>query len=163
MPQPEAPSRRLLLIGTVSAVAALVIAAMIWLIGNPMSTGPAVEPPEPPAPAVAASAEALPPPADMPVPALVPPPVAESFSIVVGTYDSLREAQRAESALREQNLIPYTIDVLIAPDDLRRRLLLGRFATRDEAEAARAKLGSLSENARVIIGWSERFRVPVPD
>ena len=88
MPQPEAPSRRPLLIGAVSAVAALVIAAMIWLIGNPMSTGPAVEPPEPPAPAVAASAEALPPPADMPVPALVPPPVAESFSIVVGTYDS---------------------------------------------------------------------------
>ena len=96
--------------------------------------------------------------ADMPVPGLVPPPVAESFSIVVGTYDNAREAQRAESALREQNLAPYTIDILMAPDDVRRRLLLGRFATRDEAEAARAKLGPLSDNARVIIGWSERFR-----
>jgi hypothetical protein len=51
---------------------------------------------------------------------------------------------------------------LIAPDDLRRRLLLGRFRTREEAEAARAKLGPLSENAKVIIGWSERFRVPTP-
>jgi len=98
----------------------------------------------------------------MPVPAPVPPPVAESFSIVVGTYDNLRDVQRAESALREQKLVPYTIDVLIAPDDLRRRLLLGRFRTREEAEAARARLGSLSENAKVIIGWSERFRVPTP-
>ena len=73
-----------------------------------------------------------------------------------------RDTQLAESALRAQNLAPYTLDVLMAPDDVRRRLLLGRFATRDEAEAARAKLGPLSDNARVIIGWSERFRVPVP-
>ena len=164
-PAAEAPSRRPLLIGAVSAVAALIIAATIGLVGNPvglLSAGPALEPPEPPAPAVPAAADALPPPANMPVPGLVPPPVAESFSILVGTYDNAREAQLAESALREQNLAPYTLDVLIAPDDLRRRLLLGRFATRDEAEAARAKLGSLSEQARVIIGWSERFRVPVP-
>ena len=65
----EAPSRRPLLIGAVSAVAALAIAAMIWLVGNPHERpGRPVEPPEPPAPAVAASAEALPAPADMPVP-----------------------------------------------------------------------------------------------
>jgi cell division septation protein DedD len=121
-----------------------------------------LEPPAPPARVVPAAAQALPAPEDMPVPAPIPPPVAESFSIVVGTYDNLRDAQRAESALREQKLVPYTIDVLIAPGDLRRRLLLGRYATRDEAEAARVKLGSLSENARVIIGWSERFRVPTP-
>ena len=140
-------------------------AAMIWFVGNPlelMSAGPALSRREPPARVVPAAAEALPAPADMPVPAPIPPPMAESFSIVVGTYDNARQAQLAESALREQKLAPYTIDVLMAPDDLRRRLLLGRFATRDEAEAARAKLGPLSENARVIIGWSERFRVPVP-
>src|SRR6185436_9877693 len=117
----------------------------------------------PPKRVIPAAAEALPAPAaDMPVPGLVPPPVAESFSIVVGTYDNARQAQLAESALRAQNLMPYTLDVLMAPDDVRRRLLLGRFATRDEAEAARTKLGPLSDNARVIIGWSERFRVPVP-
>jgi len=160
-----APSRRPLVIGLASAVAALVIAVLIWLVGNPaglMSSGPAPEPPDRPARVSPTVAEALPAPADMPVPALIPPPVAESFSIVVGTYDNARQAERAESALREQKLAPYTLDILMAPGDLRRRLLLGRFATRDEAEAARAKLGSLSDNARVIIGWSERFRVPVP-
>jgi general secretion pathway protein A len=157
----EMPSRRPLLIGAATALVALV--AAFWFIGNPLgltSPGPLLEPPAPPARVVPAAAQALPAPEDMPVPAPIPPPVAESFSIVVGTYDNLRDAQRAESALREQKLVPYTIDVLIAPGDLRRRLLLGRYATRDEAEAARGKLGSLSENARVIIGWSERFRVP---
>jgi general secretion pathway protein A len=164
-PVAEGPSRRPLLIGAVSAVAALVVAGTIWLVGNPvglMSSGPALEPPEPPARVSPAAAEALPAPADMPVPALIPPPVAESFSIAVGTYDNAREAQLTEAALRAQNLAPYTIDIVMAPGDVRRRLLLGRFATRDEAEAARAKLGPLSENARVIIGWSERFRMPVP-
>jgi general secretion pathway protein A len=161
----EAPSRRPLVIGAAIAVAALVIAVLIWLVGNPvglMSSGPPPEPPDRPARVSPTAAEALPAPADMPMPALIPPPVAESFSIVVGTYDNARQAQLAESALRAQNLAPYTIDILMAPDDLRRRLLLGRFATRDEAEAARATLGPLADNARVIIGWSEKFRVPVP-
>jgi len=161
----EAPSRRPLVIGAVGAVAAMVIAATIWWVGNPaslMSSGPAPKAPERPARAFPAAAEALPAPADMPAAALIPPPVAESFSIVVGTYDNARQEQQAEEALRRQNLTPYTIDILVAPDDLRRRLLLGRFATRDEAEAARAKLGPLADNARVIIGWSERFRAPVP-
>jgi len=164
-PVAEARSRRPLAIGAASAMAALVIAAVIWLVGGPtglLSSGPAPEPPDRPARVSPGAAEALPASADMRMPGLVPPPVAESFSIVVGTYDNAREVQLAESALRAQNLAPYTIDVLIAPDDLRRRLLLGRFATRDEAEAARAKLGPLSDNARVIIGWSERFRMPVP-
>ena len=159
----ETPSRRPLLIGVALGLVAVVAVVMVWLFGGGLTgAGPALEPPARPARAFPAAAQALPPPADMPVPAPVPPPVAESFSIVVGTYDNLRDVQRAESALREQKLVPYTIDVLIAPDDLRRRLLLGRFRTREEAEAARAKLGSLSENAKVIIGWSERFRVPTP-
>jgi general secretion pathway protein A len=160
-PAPQPWSRRPLLVGVPVALAAAGIA--IWFLGNPFAgAGTALEPPKPPARAFPARAEALPAPADMPEPAPIPPPIAESFAIVVGTYDNAHELQLAESALREQKLVPYTIDVLMAPDDLRRRLLLGRFATREEAEAARVKLGPLSKNARVIIGWSERFRMPTP-
>jgi general secretion pathway protein A len=158
----EAPSRRPLLIGVALGVVALVAVVMVWLFGGSLTSGPAPEPPAPPPRAFPAAAAALPAPADMPMPGQIPPPIAESFSIVVGTYDNARDVQRAESALREQKLVPYTIDVLMAPGDLRRRLLLGRFATREEAEAERAKLGALSKNAHVIIGWSERFRVPTP-
>jgi general secretion pathway protein A len=163
----ESASRRPLLIAMAIAAAAAIGASMIWLVGNPadlLSGGPALQPPGQPSHVfLPAAAEALAAPADMPVPAPIPPPIAESFAIVVGTYDNAREAQLAEAALRKQNLVPYTIDVLLAPDDLRRRLLLGRFRTRDAAEAARLKLGPLAENARVIIGWSERFRAPVPE
>ena len=158
----QSRSRLPLLVGVPVALAAAAGIA-IWLLGNPFaSRGPALDPPKPPSRAFPARADALPAPDDMPAPAPIPPPIAESFAIVVGTYDNLRDVQRAESALRAQKLVPYTIDVLMAPDDVRRRLLLGRFATREEAEAARAKLGPLADNARVIIGWSERFRMPTP-
>jgi cell division septation protein DedD len=94
--------------------------------------------------------------------ATVPLPIPGSFSIVVGTYDNARAAESAEAALREQRLSPYTIDILVAPDDLQRRLLLGRFATREEAEAAKEKLGPLAATARVIPGAQERLRVILP-
>ncbi|MND06761.1 hypothetical protein D3C83_283300 [compost metagenome] len=50
----------------------------------------------------------------------------------------------------------------MAPGDLQRRLLLGRFATREEAEEAKEKLGILAANARVIPGAQERVRVLIP-
>jgi hypothetical protein len=51
----------------------------------------------------------------------------------------------------------------MAPGDIQRRILLGRYATRADADAARQKLGPLGATARVIPGELERLRViPVP-
>ena len=45
---------------------------------------------------------------------------------------------------------------------MQRRVLLGRYATREEAEAARAKLGKDFATAMVILGWQERLRMIIP-
>jgi hypothetical protein len=92
----------------------------------------------------------------------IPPPIAESFSLLVGTYDNARDVQRVEALLRAGQQAPYSIDILIAPGDLQRRVLLGRYRTRAEAEAARAKLGKDFATAVVILGWQERLRVIIP-
>jgi cell division septation protein DedD len=105
---------------------------------------------------------ALPAPADLPEPTPVPPPVFGSFAILIGTYDNVKEAQNAETTLREQKLSPYTIDVLMGPDDVQRRILLGRYPTREEAEAAREILGPQFTTARVIRGSQERVPVLPP-
>ena len=55
-----------------------------------------------------------------------------------------RCTRRARCCARSR-LPVYTIDVLMAPDDLQRRVLLGRYPTREEAEAARQKLGPAIE------------------
>ena len=156
--------RRAVMIGAGIALVVAIAAAAIAFFGNPidlLSAGPPPAAPKAPARVMPMTAAALPEPADTPA-AAIPPPMPASFSIVVGTYDNARDAQAAEAALRGQKLTPYTIDILMAPDDLRRRLLLGRFATREEAEAAREKLGPLAANARVIPGAQERLRVILP-
>jgi len=159
------PSRRTMIIGAGIVLVVAIAAATIGIVGNPidlLSAGPAPAAPKAPALALPMAAVALSAPADVPEPATVPPPVPGSFSIVVGMYDTARAAEAAEAALRGQKLRPYTIDILMAPDDLQRRLLLGRFATREEAEAARETLGPLAANARVIPGAQERMRVILP-
>ena len=40
----------------------------------------------------------------------------------------------------------------MAPDDVRRRVLVGRYPTREEADAVRQKLGPAFNDARVILG-----------
>jgi hypothetical protein len=51
------------------------------------------------------------------------------------------------------------VDIRVAPNDLQRRVLLGRYATREEAEKVRASLGPLlSTTSRVIPREMERFR-----
>ena len=159
------PSRRSMIIAAAIVLVVAIAAAAIAFVGNPialLSAGPPPATPKAPARAMPMAVTALPAPADMPEPATVPPPMPASFSIVVGTYDNARDAQAAEAALREQKLTPYTIDILMAPEDVQRRLLLGRFVTREEAEAAREKLGPLAANARVIPGAQERARVILP-
>ena len=160
-----APSRRSLIIGAAAVLAIALAAAAIGVAGNPIDllrTQPTPPAPKPPTRTLPVAAAALTAPADMPQSAAAPPPMPGSFSIVVGTFDNARAAHAAEEALRAQRLSPYTVDILMAPDDLQRRVLLGRFTTREEAEAAKDKLGSLAANARVIPGAQERFRVLIP-
>ena len=155
-------SRRTGLLVLAAAMLAAVAAAF-YLLGNPlelMSAGPAPESPRPPA--RVAPPRLVPLPADMPVATPIPPPIAGSFALLVGTYDNARDVQRVEALLRARQQAPYAIDILMAPGDLQRRLLLGRYATREEAEAARAKLGKDFAAAVVILGWQERLRVIVP-
>ena len=51
--------------------------------------------------------------------------------------------------------------MFMAPGDLQRRLLVGRYSTREEADAVRQKLGPAMNDARVIPGEFERFRYPL--
>jgi len=88
-----------------------------------------------------------------------PPPIAGSFSVLVGTFDSARQVELREAALRAQRLPIYLIDVILAPGDVRRRVLIGRYATREEADAVRQKLGPAMDEARVIPGELERLRI----
>ena len=156
-----APSgrRRVALAAALVAIGAVVFAA----IGNPMQlleTGTAPAPPRAgtkPAPSRIAP---LPGPDGLPAPPPVPPPLAGSFSVLVGTFDSSKQFELAERMLREQKLPVYWIDLLMPEGDIRRRILVGRYATQEEAEKVRLGLGgALSSTARVIPGQVERLRV----
>ena len=88
-----------------------------------------------------------------------PPPMPGSFSVLIGTYDSVRQVELVERTLSLQKLPVYWIDVLMAPGDLQRRVLVGRYATREEAEKVRAALGGVLSLSRVIPEEMERLRV----
>ena len=161
---PPVPSRR----GLVFAVLLLVIllaatAAAVALTGNPLAflADGAPPPPRVEQRSLPAQVTPLPAPAGMPAP-LPGPPVEGLFSILIGTYDSIREVDRVERSLRMENLPVYTIDVLIAPGDLRRRVMVGRFPTRDEAERVLATLRLMMMPAQVIPVELERLRETVP-
>jgi hypothetical protein len=64
-----------------------------------------------------------------------------------------------ESALRSQRLPVYAIDVWFGVDDIRRRVLVGRYPTREDAEAVKQKLGPAMNDARVIPGAIEWLRL----
>jgi hypothetical protein len=68
---------------------------------------------------------------------------------------------RIEAHLAELQLRPYAIDLQIA-GGVQRRLLLGRFATRAEAEAIRQKHGPTLNEALVVPSEQERYRVIAP-
>lgn len=164
VPATTPTSNRTLMLGAALVILAL-IGTVVWFLGNPLEllgtvTNPTVRQPatrQLPAPVITTKG-----PAEMPAPAVVPPPVPGSFSVLVGTYDSLRQAQQAEARIRDLKLEPYVIDIVMAPEDVQRRILIGRFATREEAEAVRQKLGPSFTTARVILGAQERLRLLVP-
>jgi general secretion pathway protein A len=155
-------TRTRLIAALVLVVAAL--AAAVWFLGNPLDLMSAGESPairQKPVPRVAVlGAPTIP--AAMPAPPVVPVPIPGSFSILVGTYDNARQAALAETQIRSVKVEPYTIDIVMAPGDVQRRILIGRFATREEAEAVRQKIGPQFTTARVILGAQERLRLLVP-
>jgi general secretion pathway protein A len=161
----SARSRREMIIGGGIVLVVAIAAAAIAFVGNPVdlfSAGPPPSTPAAPKPALPEIATPLPL-MEMPASGVIPPPMAGSFAIVVGTYDNAVEARKIETVLRPQVAgTIYTIDIVMAPEDVRRRILIGRFATREEAEAAKDKLGSLALDARVIPGTQERLRVILP-
>ncbi|MEO8680041.1 MAG: AAA family ATPase [Vicinamibacterales bacterium] len=150
--------------GTLALALVLILAALgggTWyLIGNPIEffshePAPTVRRPvAPPLPAAVA-------PVAMPVgrPTDPPPPAPGTFSILVGTFDSMRQVAIAEAILRTQDLPLYVIDVTVAPADLRRRILVGRYRTKEAAEAANLLVKPVLTDARVIAGELERLRV----
>jgi general secretion pathway protein A len=157
-------NKRTYAIAAAVVMVAVLGALLFFLVGNPLALtspgpAPAAKPPAPPQ--LPAAAAALPEPAGMPVPTPVPPPLPGSFSILIGTFDNALQAQRAEAQLLALKETPYAIDVVMGPEDVRRRLLLGRFLTREEAETAKEKLGQPFASARVIPGGQERLRVVV--
>ena len=156
-------SRRGVLIG-LGTLALLIAAgaAAFYFLGNPLElvrpgAAPALEG-RPAAAVLPLRVEALAVPAEGRAIA-PPPPMPGSFSVLVGTYDSARQVAVVESALRSQRLPVYLIDIPFAVGDIRRRVLVGRYPTREEADAVREKLGSATSDARVIPGEIERVRI----
>lgn len=148
------------------AIVVLLVAALggaFWFLGNPLDLMTIDAPPtvalKPKLTLPAALAPTVS--AEMPVPSVAPPLVPGSFSLLVGTYDTARQAMLAEAVIRAQKLEPYVIDIVMGPENVERRILVGRFATREEAEAVRAKIGTQFTAARVIPGVMERLRTIV--
>jgi general secretion pathway protein A len=159
-----APSKRVVIAAAVVIVLALVAGA-VWFLGNPLElfrkeAGPALK--QTPSRELPMVATALPVPVDLPAPPVIPPPLPGSFVIVVGTFDNARKAEQMAAELQAQKIEPYYIDIVMAPEDVQRRLLIGRFATREEAEAARTKLGPLFTDTRIIRGSQERLPILPP-
>jgi general secretion pathway protein A len=113
-------------------------------------------PPTVPRPATTLTFPRAPTPAPQAPPTLAPPPAAAgAFSVLVGTYETPRQAEAAEAALRRRRLPVYAID-LPAAAGIRRRLLVGRYATRAEADARWKELAAMFADARVVVGAAER-------
>jgi general secretion pathway protein A len=156
------PSRPSILIGACIALVVAIVAVAIAFVGNPIDllrAGPPPASPKAPAPALPEIARPLPV-MELPASGVIPPPIPGSSVIVIGTYDNAIEARNVETVLRPHTAGPiYTIDILMAPEDVQRRILIGRFPTREEAEAAKEKLGPLATNARVIASTQERLGI----
>jgi general secretion pathway protein A len=90
--------------------------------------------------------------------ALVPPPLGTSgYSVFVAAFDAPRAAAQAESTLRAHNLPVYAIDVRASDGGVRRRLFVGRFASRQQADAVRDRVAPLFTSARVTTPQQERL------
>ena len=139
----------------VAAVAATAVYYWFASVGNPLDLFGAAAPPAVGAPPSQALRAAPPPPAPPEGrPTLTPPPAFPgSHAVIVGTYRTPQEASTAERTLRTRALPVYAIDLRYA-DGVRRRLLIGRYRSRAEAEKAREEVATAFADARVA-HWSE--------
>jgi general secretion pathway protein A len=157
--------RRVLRIAAMAVAAVLFAGAAIggFMLGSPASwfdAGDTPAVPRPPARVLPVVVSALPAPIELtPVP--IPPYQEGSFIISLGTFEDPRQVQRVEARLAELKLRPYSIDLSIE-GTVQRRLLLGRFSTRPEAEEVRQKLGPSIAEALVVPSEQERYRVIAP-
>lgn len=145
----------------------LALAAMayaLYRVGNPIDLFVGASPPVVARPAPLASARPM---APTPPPeallSVSPPPLATGeYSVLVGTYDTPQQAAAAEATLRRLQLPVYAVDVPSDTGIRRRRLLVGRYATREAADAVQQSLASTFSDARRVQGWTERLRVTLP-
>jgi general secretion pathway protein A len=102
---------------------------------------------------------AVPVPPSLPAPETLPslpPPIEEgAFSVLVGTYDSVRDVEHTAKTLRGRGLPVYAVSLRI-DDSVRRRVLVGRYETREEALKVREDLVADFPDVRVLYGWFER-------
>lgn len=160
---PAAPkSNRSKLVAAGAGALAVVAALALWFVGNPFElTQAPTSVPAPSRPARTAPL-VLPATVDAPIPS-VPAPIPGSYAIVIGTYNDVKQAQEAMTQLRAQKLEPYYVDLDMAPNDIRRRILIGRFTTREDANAQLATLRSSFPQALVIPSIRERNKYQLTD
>jgi hypothetical protein len=135
------------------------VAGGVVVVGDPLElvTDPALPPIEPaPRPVVFPGLTAVSAPTATDI--VVPPLDTGAFSVLVGTFDDYRHVTRVCGELRTRGLSYYTLDLVYGEGDVRRRVLIGRFPTRDAAEEARGKIEGVVADARVIPGELERLR-----
>ena len=147
-------------IGMAGAAALAVVGAAFFLfVGNPLELLQAASPPN--APTLQAQHLGVRPlqqnsaPEALPLLA-VPPPAGGAFSVLIDTYATPREVSGAELMLDARSLRYYAIDIPYS-EGMRRRLLVGRYATREDAERVRSNLAPLFANARVVTTATERL------
>jgi type II secretory pathway predicted ATPase ExeA len=149
--------RRRVAVGAAGLLA--LVAGGVVALGDPLDfvRDAALPPIEPaPRPVVFPGLAAVSAPTAMDV--VVPPLDAGAFSVLVGTFDDYRHVTRVCGELRARGLSCYTLDLVYGEGDVRRRVLIGRFATREAAEEARGKIEGVVADARVIPGELERLR-----
>ena len=138
----------------------LALAGVSLTLGNPLELwdpGPLPSSPRAPEPRQFEALRPLP----VPQPTTAPPPLGTgAFSVLVGTFEDAQALARVEPVLRAQPLPVYTVDISFGPGDLRRRLLIGRYQTRDEAEALLMKYAPIMPGASIVLGEQERLRTP---
>jgi type II secretory pathway predicted ATPase ExeA len=96
------------------------------------------------------------PPAPESLPTLTPPDIESgAFSVIAGTFTTPRDAERAVQQVLAKGLPVYAVDLRLN-GAAHRRVMVGRFGTREEALKAQASLAAAFPEARVVYGWFER-------
>jgi general secretion pathway protein A len=159
--QPVAPSKgRLSRAALLSAVVVLLAATVGYALffGNPLALVTAAGLPAVPSPTQKSLGAAEPTrlPAPDTLPDLTPPNIESgAFSVVVGTFDAPSAAENVAKRLRDRRLPVYAVNVPI-DGTIRRRILLGRYTTREEALKVQAELAKEFGETRIVYGWFER-------